>query len=115
MRNKWVKASLVIAAAIIVVTAAAFQVSKSRTFQFFGEIVPRVNMRRKAVALTFDDGPIPGATEEVLSILNEAGVKATFFVIGANLERNPEEGRKIVTAGHELGNHTYSHTRMMTD
>src|SRR5215470_6525150 len=113
MLNKWVKASLVIVAAVIVVTAAAFQISKSRTFQFFGEIIPRVNTRQKVVALTFDDGPIPGVTEEVLSILNEAGVKATFFVIGDNLERNPEEGRKIVTAGHELGNHTYSHKRMV--
>jgi len=113
MLNKWVKASLVIVAAVIVVTAAAFQISKSRTFQFFGEIIPRVNTRQKVVALTFDDGPTPGMTEEALSILNEAGVKATFFVIGVNLERNPEEGRKIVAAGHELGNHTYSHKRMV--
>jgi len=101
------------AIAIIAVIAAAFQVSKSRTFQFFGEIVPRINTRQKVVALTFDDGPTPGITEEVLSTLNEEGVKATFFVIGEELERNPEEGRKIVAAGHELGNHTYSHERMV--
>src|SRR5499426_784218 len=113
MLNKWGKASLIFVAAVIVVTTAAFQVSKSRTFQFFGAIVPRVNTRQKVVALTFDDGPTPGVTEEVLSILNEANVKATFFVIGADLERNPEEGRKIVAAGHELGNHTYSHERMV--
>jgi chitin deacetylase len=105
--------ALMAAIVIIVVIAAAFQISKSRTFQFFGEIVPRVNTWQKVVALTFDDGPTPGVTEEVLSILNEAGVKATFFVIGANLEGTPEEGRKIVTAGHELGNHTYSHKRMV--
>jgi len=113
MRNKWVKASLVIVAAVIVVTVAAFQISKSRTFQFFGEIVPRVNTRQKVVALTFDDGPLPGATEEVLSVLGEEGVKATFFVVGSELERHLEEGRKIVAAGHELGNHTYSHERMV--
>jgi peptidoglycan-N-acetylglucosamine deacetylase len=113
MRNKWLKALLVIVVAVVAATTAAYKVSKSRTFQFFGEIVSRVNTRQKVVALTFDDGPTPGATEEVLSILNEAGVKATFFVIGANLERNPEEGRKIVAAGHELGNHTYSHQRMV--
>src|SRR5262245_16641673 len=113
MRKKWLKALLVIVVAVLVVTAAAYQISKSRTFQFFGAIVSRVNTRQKVVALTFDDGPTPGATEEVLSILNEAGVKATFFVIGSELEQNLEEGRKIVAAGHELGNHTYSHKRMV--
>jgi peptidoglycan-N-acetylglucosamine deacetylase len=113
MRKKWLKALLVVVVAVVVATTAAYKVSNSRTFQFFGEIISRVNTRQKVVALTFDDGPTPGATEEVLSILNEAGVKATFFVIGANLERNPEEGRKIVAAGHELGNHTYSHKRMV--
>jgi chitin deacetylase len=113
MINKRAKALLVIVVAVVAVTIAAFQVSKSRTFQFFGDIIPRINTREKVVALTFDDGPTPGMTEEVLSILTEESVKATFFAIGANLERNPEEGRKIVTAGHELGNHTYSHKRMV--
>jgi peptidoglycan-N-acetylglucosamine deacetylase len=113
MINKWAKAALIIVVAVIAVAAAAFQISKSRTFQFFGEIIPRINTRQKIVALTFDDGPTPGVTEEVLTVLNEEGVKATFFVIGAELERNLEEGRKIVAAGHELGNHSYSHKRMV--
>lgn len=113
MLFKRARAWLVIAVAIFVATAIGFQVSKSRTFQFFGEIVPRINTQQKAVALTFDDGPEPGATEEVLSILSEEGVKATFFVIGEDLEKNLEQGRKIVAAGHELGNHTYSHKRMV--
>lgn len=113
MINKRAKALLVIIVVVIAAAAAAFQISKSRTFQFFGEIVPRINTPQKIIALTFDDGPTPGATEEVLSILNEESVKATFFVIGENLERNPEQGRKIVAAGHELGNHSYSHHRMV--
>jgi chitin deacetylase len=113
MIGKLAKATLITAAAIIAVVLAAFQVSKSRTFQFFGEIVPRVETQQKVVALTFDDGPAPGATEEVLSILAEEGVKATFFLIGADLEQNLEQGRKMVAAGHELGNHTYSHKRMV--
>ncbi len=105
--------ALTAAIAVIAVIATAFQISKCRTFQFFGEIFPRVSTQQKVVALTFDDGPTPGVTEEVLSILNEEGVKATFFVIGADLERNLEEGRKIVAAGRELGNHSYSHNRMV--
>jgi len=99
--------------AIIALTAIGFQISKSRTFQFFGEIVPRVNTQQKFVALTFDDGPIPGSTEEVLSILKEGGIKATFFVTGAELEQHPEQGRMLVAAGHELGNHSLSHSRMV--
>jgi chitin deacetylase len=113
MIGKRVKIPLVIVVAAVAVTIAAYEVCKSRTFQFFGDIVPRVITRQKVVALTFDDGPTPGVTEDVLSILKEGNVKATFFVIGAELERNPEEGRKIVAAGHELGNHSYSHKRMV--
>ena len=92
---------------------ALFQISKARTFQFFGEIVPRVNTSEKIVALTFDDGPTPSATGEILKVLEEKNVKATFFVIGAELEQNLAEGKKIVAAGHELGNHSYSHDRMI--
>ena len=65
------------------------------------------------VALTFDDGPEPGSVEKLLSTLAQENVKATFFVIGSELEKYPEEGRKIVQAGHELGNHSYSHQRMI--
>ena len=98
---------------VLVSTYLLYQISKSRTFQFFGEIIPRVETKSKYVALTFDDGPVPGATEEILDILGKSGVRATFFLIGAELEQNPEAGRKIAAAGHEIGNHTYSHDRMV--
>ncbi len=87
-------------------------VSRSRTFQFFGVIVPKVKTTQKIVALTFDDGPVSGQTDEILATLNEMNVKATFFVTGAELEQNMADGRKIVAAGHQLGNHSYSHVRM---
>lgn len=64
------------------------------------------------MALTFDDGPTK-KTDEILSILSDLNLKATFFVIGGDLEENMIEGKKIVVAGHELGNHTYSHDRMV--
>jgi len=98
---------------LLVGVVALWEISKSRTFQFFGLIVPRVNTSEKVVALTFDDGPTPSGTSEILKVLDEMHVKATFFVIGAELEPNMSEGRKIVTAGHELGNHSYSHARMI--
>jgi peptidoglycan-N-acetylglucosamine deacetylase len=97
---------------IIVILVGLRQVSRSRTFQFFGEIVPRVDTSQKVVALTFDDGPTPQATDQILAILAETNVRATFFVIGGELEQNLEQGKKLVAAGHELGNHSYSHVRM---
>ena len=106
---------LLISAPLILLAGAAalWQVSNSRSFQFFGRIVPRVETPEKVVALTFDDGPTKGGTDEILKVLGETRVRATFFVTGAELERNMDEGRRIVAAGHELGNHSYSHARMI--
>ena len=64
------------------------------------------------IALTFDDGPDKRNTDEILDILNEYGIKATFFVIGKNCEENPEIIKRIASEGHEIGNHTYSHPRL---
>lgn len=87
-------------------------VSKSRSFQFFGEIVDRVDTDQRVVALTFDDAPTE-RTRAVLNILAGKDVRATFYAIGGNLERSPGLGTQIVAAGHELGNHTYDHRRMV--
>jgi chitin deacetylase len=91
---------------------AFWQVSKSRTFQLLGEIVPRVETSQKVVALTFDDGPTVEGTTQILSILREHNVKATFFLTGAEIEKNLEPAKQIVLAGHEVGNHSYTHERM---
>ena len=64
------------------------------------------------VALTFDDGPHPVYTKEILDILAENHAKATFFVIGQNAEAYPELVRAEADAGHEIGNHTFSHPTM---
>lgn len=63
----------------------------------------------KIVALTFDDGPHPKYTDEILDILEKYEIKATFFVIGKNAESYPEKLKRITKCGHEIGNHTYSH------
>lgn len=63
----------------------------------------------REVALTFDDGPSMPYTAQVLDVLRERGVKATFFLCGANAERYPELVRRIRDEGHEIGNHTHSH------
>lgn len=64
---------------------------------------------RKAVHLTFDDGPHPEHTPRLLNLLAAHGARATFFVIGQQAERHPELLRAIVAAGHRLGNHSWSH------
>ena len=69
----------------------------------------RINPEEHAVYLTFDDGPIPESTPFILDTLREFGVKATFFMVGENVERYPDLYRRIVEEGHQVGNHTYNH------
>jgi peptidoglycan-N-acetylglucosamine deacetylase len=102
-----------VAVSVLVVIAGLWRLSNSRTYQVFGEIIPRVETQDNVVALTFDDGPTPDFTHEILRILEENEVKATFFLIGGELEKHLDEGKKIVSAGHEIGNHTFSHVRMI--
>ena len=65
----------------------------------------------KSVYLTFDDGPTPKNTEQILDILDKYSAKATFFCLGNNAELYPELVEKIVARGHAIGNHSYNHTR----
>lgn len=66
----------------------------------------------RLLALTFDDGPHPGKTEKLLSLLAKENVKATFFVVGKMVERYPELLKRIDAAGHTIGNHTFSHVTL---
>lgn len=63
----------------------------------------------KIIYLTFDDGPVEEITPWVLETLNKYQAKATFFCVGENVERNPSLYQKIISSGHSVGNHTYSH------
>lgn len=71
-----------------------------------------VEAGKKQVALTFDDGPHPSLTFEILSILEEYGIVATFFMIGENARNYPEAARAVAKAGHEIGNHTERHKHL---
>jgi peptidoglycan-N-acetylglucosamine deacetylase len=113
MKNKWLIWIAGTLFAGIAVFIFLWQFSQSRNYQAFGKIVPRVEMAEKVVALTFDDGPTVSATDKILEKLRDLDVRATFFLTGAELEKNPTEGRKIAAAGHEIGNHSYSHERMI--
>ena len=83
----------------------------SVTHHFQGKIIRKVNIksRKKVIALTFDDGPSPNTTSQILSILKEKNIKATFFMIGQNLKNFPQIGQQVVADGHAIGNHTWHH------
>lgn len=99
--------------AFFLLFAGGVQLSKSRSFQFFGGLIPRVETARPVVALTFDDGPTAAGVDAVLPILESHGARSTFFLIGAEVAAHPELAARIRAAGHELGNHSYSHKRMV--
>lgn len=102
-----------IALAVLLATAlAGYTLSTSRTFQLAGEIVNRVDTTDMVVALTFDDGPTEW-TPAVLDALAAADIPATFYLNGTDLDRHPDHGAAIARAGHEIGNHTYTHRRMV--
>ncbi len=77
----------------------------------FGEVVARGDGSARRVALTFDDGPWPGETERILDLLGEHGARATFFVIGRYAAAHPRLVERIYREGHQIGNHTYDHSR----
>ncbi|WP_125666508.1 polysaccharide deacetylase family protein [Paenibacillus baekrokdamisoli] len=74
-----------------------------------GEIVWEVPLEEKKIALTFDDGPYPETTNQILDLLKQYHAKATFFVIGNRVNRFPETIKREVEEGHELANHTFNH------
>ncbi|MGB9868161.1 MAG: glycerol-3-phosphate acyltransferase [Bacillota bacterium] len=104
--------------AISLVAAMLFLVWLSNTYVYRG-FTPQPNIVRagdrnaKVVAITFDDGPDPQYTPEILKVLRRYGVKATFFMIGKHVQKYPDIARMVVAEGHELGNHTYSHPNMV--
>ncbi len=77
----------------------------------FPETLWRLPKREKTVYLTFDDGPIPEVTPWVLDTLDHYGVKATFFMVGDNVARNPELLDEVKRRGHRVGNHTMNHVQ----
>ncbi|GGK51418.1 polysaccharide deacetylase family protein [Nocardia camponoti] len=110
--RKWLiggSASLVV---VLAVAAGLYFLMNSRTFQLTGRLVDRVDTSEKLVALTFDDGPTD-RTPEIVRTLRELGVPATFYLVGQDIATHPEYASAIVSAGHELGNHSFQHHRMV--
>ena len=110
--RRWAAGIGLVLAVTMVLAVGGYFLANSRSFQLAGRLVDRTDMSDKVVALTLDDGPTAVAPD-VLRILADADVAATFYLNGRDLAARPDLGRAIAAAGHEIGNHTYSHRRMV--
>ena len=81
--------------------------------QPWGGTCRRVRTERRVVALTYDDGPNPPHTVDLLEVLRRHDVRATFFMNGRNVERHRAAAEAVLASGHEIGNHSYSHPLMI--
>ena len=98
---------------VLLVLAGLRNVARSRTFQLFGTLVAEAHPRDRIVALTLDDGPIEAVADSLIDVLRVHRARATFFLTGRELAEAPEAGAKLVAAGHELGNHSNTHRRLI--
>lgn len=101
----------VAAAALFAYLALVFSGYIFARWGMFADVIDEALPGRHVVGLSFDDGPDPSSTPEVLATLARYGAHATFFVIGRKVEQNPELIAQILAGGHELGLHGYSHSR----
>jgi peptidoglycan/xylan/chitin deacetylase (PgdA/CDA1 family) len=89
-----------------------FLLQPKRAFRvLYPKAVWKVKTTSPTLYLTFDDGPIPGLTEWVLDTLKNYNIKATFFCVGENIEKNKVIFERIISEGHKVANHTYNHVK----
>jgi peptidoglycan/xylan/chitin deacetylase (PgdA/CDA1 family) len=96
----------------ILIVANSNSTEKLNRFTQTSSTVSESSANSKKVALTFDDGPHPRYTQQILAGLKERNAKATFFVIGKNAEMWPDVVKNIYDDGHLIGNHTYNHVQL---
>lgn len=103
-------AGWLVAASAASASSAAPSGNKGREYyEQRGDVIWEIPNKEKIIALTFDDGPDPEETTHILDLLKQYDAKATFFVVGKQVEKNPDLAKRIAAEGHELGNHTYDH------
>lgn len=103
------------AGSVALALASLALLADSHTMQLLGSHLAALATRRRSVVLSFDDGPDPASTPAILSALRARRVKASFFLIGERIERYPQLAARLVAEGHEIGNHSYSHPRMVLE
>jgi peptidoglycan-N-acetylglucosamine deacetylase len=98
---------------IVIVLACLWYFVENPSNQMFGRTVTRVPVHQKIVALTYDDGPNPPYTTEIIDYLHSQHVVATFFVVGRAVVAHPDVLREEVADGDALGNHTWNHAHLV--
>lgn len=95
---------------ITILFLLVFLPCKSLAIPYFEDrLISKVTTKEKVLAITFDDGPHPTYTPEILDILDKYKVKATFFMIGSQMDKQPDIVKEVIKRGHVVGNHTYHH------
>ncbi|MFN7901152.1 MAG: polysaccharide deacetylase family protein [Synechococcaceae cyanobacterium] len=89
--------------------------SRSPRWQTFGQVLSHGDRQQPLVALSFDDGPNPRTTPQLLEVLRRTGTKASFFLVGRHIVEHPQLAEAIVAAGQEVGNHSFSHDPMVLE
>lgn len=102
----------IVAAIVVAATMLLVHAAWTPSCSWFGAVDTQAPSTRRAIALTFDDGPDPEVTPRVLDALAQAGVRATFFLIGERARRHPDLVRRIVAEGHLVGNHSWDHAAL---
>jgi peptidoglycan-N-acetylglucosamine deacetylase len=100
---------MLICSCFIPPTYASTDLIKRKAIEPTGQVIWEVHTSKKVIALTFDDGPSPIYTPQVLELLKQYNAHAIFFQIGYKMERYPQIVQQLVRAGHELGNHSMKH------
>lgn len=101
--------AIITGTAVALGLAGGYYAAYSIRSQILGKTIWRGKTDSEAIALTFDDGPSED-TESILNVLREYDVKATFFMVGSQVERLPDVARRVVREGHQIGNHSLSHS-----
>jgi peptidoglycan-N-acetylglucosamine deacetylase len=113
IRKSWLWAIALVVLAIVL--AVLWYVLENPKNQTFGHTVNHVPIHQKVVALTFDDGPNPPYTNEIVDYLHSRHVVATFFVVGRAVQQYPDVVREEVKDGNALGNHSWDHAHLILE
>jgi peptidoglycan-N-acetylglucosamine deacetylase len=114
LRRRW--RELCIAAAVVAVMGGvAWYLLENPYNQTFGHTVTAIPVTGKYVALTYDDGPNPPYTDQIVEYLHEQKVPATFFVVGMAVQNHPESVQREVQYGDAIGNHSWDHAHLVLE
>ncbi|WP_313894516.1 polysaccharide deacetylase family protein [Psychrobacillus sp.] len=112
MKNKHLFLFILLFVGLVFILSTTYTVLAEKDRRYYentGEVVWEIDTKEKVVALTFDDGPHPKHTGEILDLLAKYNAKATFFVVGENIEKAPDILLRQYNEGHDIANHTYTH------